>query len=118
MDGVIAQQVARGDALFFRGVTNPWCVRWTRQTQANGPFVPVDLSGWECVFEMLSPAGEVWYARPCDAHGPDGVAAVYIPPGAFAEDVWQARRQGSWRMRASKDTVTEMLGCGYWLLTD
>jgi hypothetical protein len=58
----------------------------------------------------------VIYWRPCDAHGVDGVAAVCIPPGAFATAAWAARRSGEWRMTASKGNITELLGSGYWHL--
>ena len=114
-DGVLAERVGRGDLLLLRGATNRVGVLW--EQDAGHGFKPMDLTDWDCRFEMDGPDGSTWYTRPCDAAGPDGEACVYMPPQAFNADIWRARTSGSWRMTAAKDDVTEMLGCGYWTMT-
>lgn len=114
--GVLAESVGRGDLLMRRAVTNRWCCTWDRDEGQGSK--PVDLTDWECVFELRSATGDVWYRRVCDAHGPDGKACVYIPPDAFTDRVWDGRRAGSWRMTAGLDGVVELLGEGYWSMDD
>ena len=113
--GVLAENVGRGDVLLLRGITNRLAVTWQRDSGSG--FQPVDLTDYVCTFEMrLSGSDDVVYSRACDAHDINGVAAVYIPPDAFSDPVWTARRSGEWRMIASKDNITELLGSGYWHL--
>ena len=115
MNGVLAECAGRGDLLLLRGITNRWAVTWERNSGSG--FQPVDLTDYVCTFELrLTGSEDVVYSRACDAHGIDGVAAVYIPPDVFASPVWVARRSGEWRMTASKDNITELLGSGYWHL--
>jgi hypothetical protein len=118
MTGVLAESEGRGDYRLLRNVTNRLGVLWERLSDPAAGYVPVDLTDWYCKFELLSDDGDVWYSRDCDAHGADGKAVVYIPPFAFANAVWSGRRSGSWRMTASKDGTTELLGCGYWTLAN
>jgi hypothetical protein len=116
MTGVLAESEGRGDYRLLRNVTNRLGVLWERDS--GDGFKPVDLTDYKCMFEMrMAGSDGVVYSRACDAHGLDGVAAVYIPPEAFAAAVWAARRSGEWRMTASKDGITELLGSGYWHLT-
>lgn len=114
-NGTLAENVGRGDILLLRGITNRLAVKWERD-QGSG-FQPVDLTDYVCTFELrVSGSEDVVYSRACDAHGTNGVAAVYIPPDAFATPVWVARHTGEWRMTASKNDITELLGSGYWHL--
>jgi hypothetical protein len=117
MFGVLAESIGRDDLLILRNVSNRYGVHWQRMSNRAEGFQDVDLTDWDCVFELLSPdEQDVWYRRPCDAHGTDGKAVVYIPPDAFSGIVWQSRRTGCWRMTASKDGTTELLGWGYFSL--
>lgn len=116
MSGVISESVGRGDLLLLRNVTNRVGVKWERLSDPQKGYEPVDLTDWDCAFELLSPDGDVWYRRSCDAHGTDGLAAVYIPPDAFTADVWFGRKSGEWKITATKNNVTELLGWGYWHL--
>ncbi len=69
------------------------------------------------MFEIYLPGGSSpVYSRSCDAHGVDGMAAVYIPPDAFTDLVWAGRTAGEWRMTALKDGAAELLGSGHWHL--
>lgn len=112
---VLAENVGRGDILLLPGITNRLAVKWERD-QGSG-FHPVDLTDYVCTFELRLPSSEdVVYSRACDAHGVDGIAAVYIPPDVFTDPVWTARRSGEWRMTATKAGITELLGSGYWHL--
>lgn len=116
MSGVLAETSGRGDILLLRGITNRLAVTWQRDSGSG--FQPVDLTDWACRFELrVSGSDDVVYSRACDAHGVDGIAAVYIPPDVFATPVWASRRSGEWRMTASKNDVTELLGSGYWHLS-
>ena len=113
MNGVIAENTGRGDILLLRGVTNRWAVKWERDQ--GGGVQPVDLTDYTCRFEMRLPGGDaIIYSQDCDAHGLDGVAAVYIPPAAFTNPVWAGRTSGEWRITASRSVSTELLGWGYW----
>lgn len=115
MSGVIAENTGRGDILLRRGVTNRLAVTW--QQDSGGGFQPVDMTDYACMFELYLPGGSSpVYSRPCDAHGVDGMAAVYIPSAAFQDAVWATRASGEWRMTASKGDVAELLGSGYWHL--
>ena len=115
MSGVLAENVGRGDILLLRGITNRLAVKWERDTGSG--LQPVDLTDYICTFELRLPGSDgVAYSRACDAHGIDGIAAVYIPADAFTATAWAARRSGEWRMTASKDGTTELLGSGYWHL--
>jgi hypothetical protein len=116
MSGVLAENAGRGDILLLRGITNRLAVKWERD-QGSG-FQPVNLTDYVCTLELLLPGSDdVVYSRACDAHGIDGIAAVYIPPDAFKDQNWAARHSGEWRITASKDGVTELLGTGYWHLS-
>lgn len=117
-NGVLAENIGRQDILLLRGATNRIGARWQRQSKLNGPFESVDLSDWQCTFQVLSADGQLWYERGCDAHGADGLAAVYVPPNAFSAPAWTDRRSGSWKIIASRAGVTEILGWGYWTLAD
>lgn len=115
MSGVLAENVGRGDVLLLRGITNRLAVKWERDTGSG--FQPVDLTDYVCTFELrLTGSEDVVYSRACDAHGTDGLAAVYIPPDAFTADVWLGRNSGEWKITATKNNVTELLGWGYWNL--
>jgi hypothetical protein len=115
MSGVLAENVGSGDILLLRGITNRLAVKWERDSGSG--FQPVDLTDYICRFELrVSGSDDVVYSRACDAHGIDGVAAVYIPPDAFTATLWADRRSGEWRMTASKNDITELLGSGYWHL--
>ena len=114
--GVLAENVGRQDVLLYRGVTNRLAVRWERDSGAG--YEPVDLSGYVCEFRMLDGSGEQFYERACDAHGTDGIAAVYAPPDAFTGSAWDSRESGTWRMTTTRGGVTELLGWGYWTLID
>jgi hypothetical protein len=115
MSGVLAENAGRGDILLQRGITNRWAVKWERNSGSG--FQPVDLTDWACMFEMrLAGSDGVAYSRACDAHGADGIAAVYIPPDAFTDLVWLSRPSGEWRITATRNDVTELLGAGYWHL--
>jgi hypothetical protein len=115
MSGTIAENAGRGDILLQRGITNRLAVTW--QCDQGGGFQPMDLTDHECRFVMYTAGAPTpAYARLCDAHGVDGVAAVYIPPEAFADPLWASRVSGTWRMTASRGGVTDLLGSGYWHL--
>lgn len=116
MNGVLAENAGRGDILLARGITNRLAVRWQQQTVSGGAFEPVDLTEYVCRLSMTSGDSEV-YAQACDAHGIDGVAAVYIPHDAFTGTVWNGRSSGEWKITATKNNVTELLGWGYWHLS-
>jgi hypothetical protein len=117
MSGVLAETDGRGDILLLRGITNRLAVRWQRDSGSG--FQPVDLTDYVCTFELRPPgSGDVAYSRACDAHGIDGIAAVYIPPDAFTATAWATRRSGEWRMTASNGGTTELLGWGYWTLAN
>lgn len=112
MSGVLVETAGRGDILLLRGITNRLAVRWQRDSGSG--FKPVDLTDYVCTFEMrLSGSDTVVYSRACDAHGIDGVAAVYIPPDAFKDQIWLPRPSGEWRITATRNDVTELLGWGY-----
>jgi hypothetical protein len=116
INGVLAERAGRGDLLLLRGVTNRLAVTWQRDSGSG--FQPVDLTDYTCLFEMrLSGSDTVVYSRACDAHGVDGVAAVYIPPDVFRDSVWMTRPSGEWRLTAAKDGITELLGAGHWHLS-
>jgi hypothetical protein len=115
MNGVLAENVGRGDVLLLRGITNRLGAKWERDTGSG--FQPVDLTDYVCTFELRLPGSEdVVYSRACDAHGTDGLAAVTIPANAFTADVWIRRKSGEWKITATKNNVTELLGWGYWNL--
>lgn len=115
MNGVLAENVGRGDVLLLRGITNRLGAKWERDTGSG--FQPVDLTDYTCLFEMrLAGSDTVVYSRACDAHGIDGVAAVFIPPDAFKDQIWLPRPSGEWRITATRNDVTELLGAGYWHL--
>lgn len=116
INGVLAECAGRGDLLLLRGITNRWAVTWERD--AGSGFEPVDLTDYLCTFEMrLAGSDTVVYSRACDAHGVDGVAAIFIPSDAFTDPVWASRRSGEWRMTATQGDITELLGSGYWHLS-
>ena len=112
---VLAENAGRCDILLQRSITNRLAVKWERDSGSG--FQPVDLTDYMCVFELNLPGSDdIVYSRACDAHGVDGISAVYIPPDVFTDPVWPDLRSGEWRMTASKNDITELLGSGYWRL--
>jgi len=112
---VLAESNGRGDVLLTRGVTNRLACRWLQKKDLNGDFLPVDLTNYTCTFELHEIEGDnTIYSQPCDAHGSDGVAAVYIPPAVFTGTKWTSMTSGTWKMTATINDTVELLGWGYW----
>ena len=114
---VLADSSGRGDILLDRGITNAPGALWEINQQDGNGFQPVDLTDWDCVFEMFLPGSETpVFSQTCDVHGADGIAGVNISATAFTGSEWFGRRTGTWRITGKKDDVVELLGSGYWHL--
>jgi hypothetical protein len=109
-------RTVRADLLLRRGSSIRRAIVTEVQTEAGGPFAPLDMSGWTGRFLMAGPDGTLWCQQPL-AFTVDGYSIVDIDPTAFAGDVWAGRRSGVWRMEATApDGHVERLGEGYWHL--
>lgn len=119
MDGVISRTIGRGDILLHRGSAERIGAHCTQSRSDGQGYVPQDLLQWQGRFELLSPAGDLWYSRECRMTG-DGYAYAEIPASAFTGDVWRQRTAGGeWRIRAwpaDDAEAAEILAWGYFSL--
>lgn len=116
----VGRKVGRLDVRLVRGDSERLGGRW-RQRYPDGTVKTVDLSSWSGVVELRSPDGsELWYSRACGEMTSDGYAIADIPPSAFTDAVWAARRTGQWKVTVtSPDGGTRRtLGWGYYALSD
>lgn len=94
---------------------------WWRQRYPDGTVKAVDLSAWSGRVELWSPDNfERWYSTACGEMTADGFAVAYIPPSAFADDVWRQRRHGQWKVVVSSPYggTVHTIGWGYFTLSD
>lgn len=110
-------RTVRADLLLRRGTSMRRAIVTQAQTAANGPFEPLDMSGWKGFLVLAGPDGTAWYQQPL-AFTADGYAIADIPSTALLPDAWDSRLSGAWRMQATApDGHVERLGEGYWRLS-
>jgi hypothetical protein len=109
-------RTVRADLLLRRGSSIRRVIITEVQTEQNGPFASLDMSGWTGRFLLAGPDGTQWWSTPLTMTA-DGYAIVDIPSTAFSADIWAGRRSGIWHMEATApDGHVERLGEGYWHL--
>lgn len=117
----MGRRVGRLDVRLIRGDSERLGARWRRRYVDSGEIRPVDLSAWSGRVELWSPDNfERWYSTACGEMTADGFAVAYIPPSAFADDVWRQRRHGQWKVVVSSPGggVVRTLAWGYFTLSD
>lgn len=101
---VIANDVGRVDIGFARGARFRWGCRWETSSDGGRTFQPVDLTAWTCVVRMYDQNDELILEKPCAATSSGGVAIAELTASDTLQDVWEGRRQGTWRVLASQSS--------------
>lgn len=95
------EHAAQRSIAFARETTFAWGVRWQRQS-SDGALKPVDLTAWHVWFELRGPLDEVWLRKDCRSATSDGIAVAQLDPKDTADDEWDTRRGGTWRIVAGQ----------------
>lgn len=95
---VIAEEVPRGEFLFYRDSDEKRFVRWTENLLDGEGYKGKNLRRWSANFEMFA-FDELVYRKSCicDEYG---YVTVHIPANAFSDSDWDWKLIGTWRFIA------------------
>lgn len=99
---VMANDAGRADIGFARGTRFQWACKWETSQDGGQSFNPVDLTAWDCRVQLYDTNDLLLLEKPCSSATSDGIAVSVIDAADTNTEIWEGRRQGTWRVIAAQ----------------
>ena len=77
---VMANDAGRLDIGFARGARFSWSARWEQSLDGGRSYMPVDLTGWDCVARLYDAYDSLILEKPCTGAA-NGLATCVLEAG-------------------------------------